>query len=228
MSEQNPGEPKINPAGETGGEKTTKETAQELAHTAAHKTMEAARATKTSFINIFKIWAKLAPDPVSRTPQAVNEIGASDAWQSLAWVAVLYGVVLPFIEFNLQPMLFRHRHSILAYVFHAVALCVGMTASVYGSAKLFRGNTSLEKSAFAVSVSLIPQWITISLVGLFYDWTSTWIFGVIGFGSCVALFMLYSIFTHAFGLTDRRATLAVPLALGVGGGAAFYLGKIIS
>ncbi len=229
MSDQPTGEPRINPAGETGAKtSSTKETAQEIAHKAAEQTKRAARATGKSFLNIFHIWAKLAPDPVGRSPQAVSDIGASEAWQSLAWVVVLYAITLPFTEYHSLPLLFRHNHNFVAYAFHGIAMCVAMTAAVFGASKIFGGKSTLENSAFAVSISLIPQWITLSATTCFFDWTHTWIFAVIGLGSCVGLFMMYAIFTRAFGLTDRRATLAVPLALGLGAGVAFYLGKIIS
>jgi hypothetical protein len=228
MNDQPAGAPRINPSGETGAQSSTKETAQEIAHKAAEQTKRAARATGKSFLNIFKIWANLAPDPVSRTPRAVNEIGTSEAWQSLAWVAALYIVTLPFIEQNTMPLLMRHRHSLIGFVMHAAAICVGLTFSVFGSSKLFGGNSTLEKSAFAVSISLIPPWIVISATACFLDWTHTWIFSVIGFGLSIALFIMYAVFTRAFGLADRRATLAVPLALGFGLGVAFYLGKIAS
>lgn len=228
MNAEQPGGPRINPDGESGAPRSTKETAQELAQKAAEKTLKAARVTKTSFVNIFHIWARIAPDPVARAPQAVNSIGLSDAWQSLAWVALLYALTLPKIEYRMLPLLLRSTHSWIAYTFHAVALCVGVTAAVFGAAKLFGGRTTLERCAFAVSIALLPQWITLSAAGFFFDWTHGWVFGVIGFGTCIALFMLYAVFTRGFELTDRHATLAVPLALGVGGGAAFYLGKIAS
>lgn len=228
MSGERPGGPRINPDGESGAPRSTKESAQELAQKAAEKTLKAARITKTSFVNIFRIWAGIAPDPVARAPQAVNGIGLRDAWQSLGWVALLYALTLPSIEYRMMPLLLRSRHAWIAYAFHAVALCVGVTAAVFGAAKVFGGKATLERCAFAVSLALLPQWITLSAAGLFFDWTHEWVFGFVAFGTCVALFMLYAVFTRGFELTDRQATLAVPLALGVGGGAAFYLGKIAS
>lgn len=228
MSEHPAGKPRLDPDGGSGHGESAAGNAQHLAREAARRTADAARATRTSFASVFRVWARLAPDPVGRAPAAVATVSPGIAWQSLGWVALLYALTLPRIEQTMLPLLMRSHRTWLACAFHAVALCVGLTAAAFGAARLSGGRTTLEQSAFAVSLALLPQWIALSFAGWFFGWTDTWVFGVVGFGASIALFLLYAVFTRAFGLSDARATLAVPLALGLGGGAAFYLARIAS
>lgn len=228
MNEYPAGEPRLNPDGGNGPGEPATGNAQHLAREAARRTADAARATKTSFVSVFRVWAGIAPDPVGRAPDAVAAVSPGIAWQSLGWVALLYALTLPRIEQTMLPLLMRSHRIWPAVAFHAVALCVGLTAAAFGLGRLFGGRLTIEKCAFAVSLALLPQWIALSFAGWFFGWTHTWVFGVVGIGASIALFLLYAVFTRAFGLSDARATLAVPLALGLGGGAAFYLAKIAS
>lgn len=205
---------------------TSRERVKAMAQEAGQHTKAGWNATRASFLRVFRIWASLAANPVGRAPDAVNRIAASEAWQSLGWVALLYALVLPRAEYRMLPLILRGGQGWVACTFHAVALCVALTAAVFGAAQLAGARVSIEKAAFTVSIALLPQWIAVAFSALLADWTHGWVFGLIGFGSCVALFIQYAVFTRGFGLGDARATLAVPLAMGLGGGVAYYLSRI--
>ena len=174
-----------------------------------------------SFRATGRLLMRLAPDPVSRSVDEARTLASATAWSLWGWMALAMTLTAPRIEYRMVPLLWRTGGSAreLIQAWHGLAHALGFLAAARLALFLIRREHrphSGVATPFLAALATGPVWLVLFLGSLIYRWDTRppWEFG--GLAACVSLFCLYAVFTRAWGMSDRRATLLVPLLMGTG------------
>lgn len=166
-----------------------------------------------------RVLGRLAPDPVARSVAEARSITSAEAWGLWAWLTVLVVATTPWIEYRMVPLLWRtggaSRQVVLGW--HGLVHAAGLLAASWLALHLVpRPRPPSHCAPFLATLATGPVWLALLLTSLLHRWDSRVPWELAALAACVSLFCLFAVFTRAWGTSDRRATLLVPLLLASG------------
>ena len=178
---------------------------------------QAVDALKTAFMDALAVFKRLALNPVGELPRTYHSLGP----QRALGAGIVFGLVFVLcvtVTIVMNPLykwlLFIQDFVAVKVFFSSLVPFVTLIAAAFTSRKVAsRVETGITGDVFMVGAALLPLGLCV-LIGGIIGWDNIEVIWFLGFlSTCVTILMFYSGNIGIAGLTDRAATIAVPVML---------------
>jgi len=170
---------------------------------------------KDAVMDAWRAFKILASDPIAKMAQAFETLGQSRALSAGFMFGAVFALCALFGIYALVPEWIR-PHGITGFL--KLFLCalvpfIGLAGACFVGRKVFRGKGELGHDCFIAGVSLLPFGLVILLTGILGLGNIEITIVLTLFALCLMILLLFAGLSRICGLSERAATLAVPLML---------------
>ena len=182
-------------------------------------TADKAKAASKDALHAFKIFAL---DPVGGLSASYASLGQTRALNAGIAFGVVFAICL-FVSAYIAHVRPHGFGEFLKYLICAFVPFLGMAGAAFVGRKAFRGEGTFAVDAFVSGAALLPFALAVVASGIL-GFGNVEVIAILGvFAATLTILMLFTGFTRIAKISERGATLAVPLVLLV----CVWLSKII-